>query len=146
MAKQWQLGEIVQPADANRWEAVVADAVRGLAQRSAQSASETTSLIGMTVDRIRNGASIAEHLSSTFKEIEGGSETVARLIGEISTATNEQALGVDQINTAVAQLDKVTQQSAASAEATARAAEQLNSQSVALDDMVGQMSKLITGK
>ncbi|MDR3211244.1 MAG: methyl-accepting chemotaxis protein, partial [Planctomycetota bacterium] len=105
--------EAARAGEAGKGFAVVADEVRNLAQRSAQAARDTTTLIQGTVERVRNGSEIASNLDSSFKEIQAGSATVARLIGEITSATNEQAQGVDQVNTAVAQMDKVTQQNAA---------------------------------
>lgn len=70
---------------------------------------------------------------------------MARLITEISTATNEQSLGIDQINTAVAQLDKVTQNNAADADTMARSASDLNTQSDTLNEQVSSLSLLVGG-
>ncbi len=121
--------EAARAGEAGKGFAVVADEVRNLAQRSAQSAKETTDLIETTVDRVKNGTVIAGNLASCFSEIEHGSATVGTLIREIASATNEQALGVDQINTAVAQLDRATQQIAANSEQLAGTGRELNSQS-----------------
>jgi len=137
--------EAARAGEAGKGFAVVADEVRNLAQRSAASASETTSLIETTVGRIKNGVEIAERLGDCFKDIETGSNMVARLITEISNATNEQSIGVDQINTAVAQLDKVTQNNAADADTMARSASDLNTQSDTLNEQVSSLSLLVGG-
>ncbi len=138
--------EAARAGEAGKGFAVVADEVRNLAQRSAQAARDTTNLIETTIERVRHGADIAGELETSFKEIESGSHSVSRLIGEITAATNEQAQGVDQVNTAVAQMDKVTQSNAASAEEAASAAEELSAQSRALNNMVEDLVSLVEGK
>jgi methyl-accepting chemotaxis protein len=69
-----------------------------------------------------------------------------QLVGEISRASTEQQLGIGQINTAVSEMDKVTQQNAAAAEECASAAMQLNTQSVALKDTVATLVFLVQGR
>ncbi|MDR3210362.1 MAG: methyl-accepting chemotaxis protein, partial [Planctomycetota bacterium] len=97
------------------------------------------------VTRVKNGSEIASKLDSSFKEIQEGSNIVGSLITEITSATNEQAQGVDQVNTAVAQMDKVTQQNAATAEESASAAEELSAQAANLNDMVSDLVSLVRG-
>ncbi len=138
--------EAARAGEAGKGFAVVADEVRNLAQRSAQAARDTTELIRSTVERVNNGAVISEELGKSFKEIENGSHTVGRLVSEITSATNEQAQGVDQVNTAVAQMDKVTQQNAANAEQSASASGELSSLAEDLHGMIGELVGLVEGK
>ncbi|MDR0362479.1 MAG: methyl-accepting chemotaxis protein [Planctomycetota bacterium] len=137
--------EAARAGEAGKGFAVVADEVRNLAQRSAQAARDTASLIEGTVTRVKKGSEIATDLDSSFKEIEAGARDVGKLIGEIASATNEQAQGVDQVNTAVAQMDKVTQSNAATAEEAASAAEELSAQAETLKGAVGDLVTLVAG-
>ncbi|MCD7896999.1 MAG: methyl-accepting chemotaxis protein [Planctomycetaceae bacterium] len=138
--------EAARAGEAGKGFAVVADEVRNLAQRSAQAARDTTQLIESTVDRVKNGTEVAKALNNSFSGIQESATNVTRLVSEISAATNEQAQGVDQVNTAVAQMDKVTQSNAATAEEAASAAEELSAQSAALKNMVGDLIGMVSGR
>ena len=70
---------------------------------------------------------------------------VDELVAEIATASREQSQGIDQVNTAVTQMDKVTQTNAAAAEECASASEELNAQAATLRDIVGELQTLVTG-
>ncbi len=118
--------------------AVVADEVRNLAQRAAQAAKETTGLIENSVNKSREGA-------EAIKAIVGGVAKVTELINGIAKASDEQALGVEQVNTAVAQMDKVTQQNASGAEESASAAEELSAQAASTKALVDELIVLVQG-
>lgn len=125
--------------------AVVADEVRALAQRAAQAAGETTALIEDSVNRAREGKTVANDVTGVLGNIVHDVARVSDLIDGISRASDEQALGVEQVNTAVSQMDKVTQQSAAGAEESASAAEELASQAAALNALVNDLSRMVGG-
>ncbi|MBN1512271.1 MAG: CZB domain-containing protein, partial [Phycisphaerae bacterium] len=125
--------------------AVVADEVRNLAMRAAEAARETTALIEESVSRARDGGAVTTDVSQALGAIAGDIATVTDMLAGIASASDEQAQGVDQINTAAAQMDKVTQQNAAGAEECASAAEELASQSESLKGMVNDLLALVGG-
>ncbi|MCC8179333.1 MAG: methyl-accepting chemotaxis protein, partial [Planctomycetes bacterium] len=135
--------EAARAGEAGKGFAVVADEVRSLAGRSAQAARDTTDLINTTIERVKRGTGLARELSDSFSEIASGSRSVALLIDEITTATNEQAMGVDQVNTAIAQMDKVTQNNSATSEEVAGAAQDLADQAGALGNMVDTLVAML---
>ncbi|MGD0153875.1 MAG: methyl-accepting chemotaxis protein, partial [Thermacetogeniaceae bacterium] len=115
---------------------VVAEEVRNLAQRSAAAAKETAEMIEGSIKKTEVGAKIAEDTSKALEEIVIGSTKVTDLIGEIASASKEQAQGIGQINQGLSQVDQVTQQVTASAEESASASEELSSQSLQLKQML----------
>lgn len=125
--------------------AVVAEEVRNLAQRSAQAARDTTSLIENSVASAREGSKVTESAAQALQAIVKDVAQVANLLQGISNASQEQAQGVEQVNTAVAQMDRVTQSNAAGAEQSASAAEELSAQSTTLRHMVGRLKAVVTG-
>jgi methyl-accepting chemotaxis protein len=125
--------------------AVVAEEVRNLAQRSAQAARDTTTLIEGAVTRAKEGTTVASEAAKSLNAIVGDVANVAELLSGISRASNEQAQGVDQINSAVSQMDKVTQQNAAGAEESASAAEELSAQALTVKAVVEELTALVRG-
>ncbi len=134
--------EAARAGEAGAGFAVVAEEVRSLAQRSAQSARETASLIEESVARSENGARISVEVADSFGEIVTKARRVDELVAEIANASNEQNSGLSQVSTAVVQMDKVTQSNAASAEETASAAEELNGQSALTYKVVQDLAKI----
>ncbi len=126
--------------------AVVAEEVRNLAQRSATAAKDTSALIEEAVSRTAVGADLAARAGEALGGIVTSIRKITELVADIATASNEQAQGVEQVNSAVSQMDKVTQQNAAAAEQAASASEQLNSQATALEEMVGRLYAIIEGE
>jgi len=125
--------------------AVVADEVRNLAQRSAAAAKETASKIEGAITKTGQGVEISTKVSLTLNEIATKVRQVDELVTEVASASREQTDGIVQINTAVGQMDKVTQSNAASAEESAAAAEELNAQSVTMKQTVGELLELVGG-
>jgi methyl-accepting chemotaxis protein len=125
--------------------AVVADEVRNLAQRSAQSANETAQLIQDTIERVKKGSELNTELVGSFDKVNHSAAQVATLVEQITNASRDQAKGVDQINSAIAQMDKVVQQSAAGAEESASASEELAGQAQVLRQTVDQLAALVGG-
>lgn len=132
--------EAARAGEAGRGFAVVAEEVRNLAQRSAQAAKNTADMITESVKNADDGVKIATEVSQSFETIAGSAKKVNDLIAEIAAASQEQSSGIEQINTAVAQMDKVTQQNAANSEESASAAEELSSQAEELKNMISQFA------
>jgi methyl-accepting chemotaxis protein len=132
--------EAARAGEAGRGFAVVAEEVRNLAQRSSQAAKNTADMITESVKNAEDGVNIAQEVSKSFDAIAGSAKKVNDLIAEIAAASQEQSQGIDQVNTAVAQMDKVTQQNAANSEESASAAEEMSSQAEELQSMIGQFT------
>ncbi|OEU74988.1 MAG: hypothetical protein BA874_00890 [Desulfuromonadales bacterium C00003068] len=116
--------------------AVVAEEVRNLAARSAKAASETAELIEGSVHKTNNGSQIANQTAESLESIFGGISKVSDLAEEIAAASNEQALGIRQINAGLGQIDQAIQQNTATAEESAAASEELSGQAAELLNML----------
>ncbi len=137
--------EAARAGEAGKGFAVVAEEVRNLAQRSAEAAKNTSELIEQSQKNADNGVAASNEVGQVLEEIAGVAEKLAGLVAEVSTATGQQTKGIDQINTAMAQLDQVTQRSASSSEEAASAAEELSAQARELDDAVHRLSAIVNG-
>ena len=129
--------EAARAGEQGRGFAVVASEVRSLAQRSAEAAKEIKGLIGASVDKVEGGAKLVADAGRTMTEIVGSVQRVSDIIGEITAASSEQSQGIGEVNVAVAQLDRMTQQNAALVEESAAAAESLKEQAGRLAGVVG---------
>lgn len=120
--------EAARAGERGRGFAVVASEVRQLAQRSASAAQEIKTLIGKSVDQIGTGSRLASSAGATMDEIVLSVNRVTAIMGEISAASMEQSAGIEQVNQAITQMDRVTQQNAALVEEAAAAANSLQEQ------------------
>jgi methyl-accepting chemotaxis protein len=125
--------------------AVVADEVRNLAMRAADAAKNTSGLIENTVEKVKGGAENVTRTNEAFTEVAASAAKVGELVSEITAASHEQAQGLEQINKAIAEMDKVTQQNAANAEESASASEQMHAQAEQMRGFVGMLGTLVGG-
>jgi methyl-accepting chemotaxis protein len=130
--------EAARAGDAGRGFAVVAEEVRNLALRSKEAAKKTEDLIKMSVGHAESGRVISSEVAGSLTEIVRAAGKVNDIVSEIAVASQEQARGIDQVNRAVAEMDKVVQASAANAEESSSAAEELSSQAEELASLVGR--------
>jgi methyl-accepting chemotaxis protein len=137
--------EAARAGEAGMGFAVVADEVRNLAQRSAQAAKETAAKIEGAITKTGQGVEISTKVGLALSEIVEKARQVDELVAEVAGASREQTQGISQINTAVGQMDKVTQSNAATAEESAAASEELNAQAEVMKQSVGELLKLVGG-
>ncbi|SFG80450.1 methyl-accepting chemotaxis sensory transducer with TarH sensor [Duganella sp. CF458] len=128
--------EAARAGEQGRGFAVVASEVRNLAQRSAAAAKEIKQLIGDSVEKVGAGSRLVGEAGATMGEVVTSVQRVTDIISEISLATQEQSAGIDQINTAISQMDHVTQQNAALVEEAAAASAALEEQAARLMEVV----------
>jgi methyl-accepting chemotaxis protein len=128
--------EAARAGEQGRGFAVVASEVRSLAGRSAEAAKEIKSLINASVERVEHGTALVDQAGTTMTEVVNSIKRVTDIMGEISAASNEQSMGVQQVGEAVTQMDQATQQNAALVEEMAAAASSLKSQAQELVQVV----------
>lgn len=117
--------EAARAGEAGKGFAVVAEEVRNLAQRSAQAAKDTSVIIESNIDLSEKCLAITEQVGGSLVEIKGETHKVSELLNEISTATQEQEIGINQINKAIRQMEQVLQSNAMTAQSSANSAEQV---------------------
>jgi methyl-accepting chemotaxis protein len=137
--------EAARAGEAGAGFAVVADEVRNLALRAADAAKNTANLIEDTVVKIHDGGTLVDQTNSSFSAVADSTTKVAELLGEIAAASNEQAQGIEQINTAVVEMDRVTQRNAADSEETAASSQEMGVQSQRMKAMVSELLTLVGG-
>jgi methyl-accepting chemotaxis protein len=124
--------EAARAGEQGRGFAVVASEVRNLAQRSAAAAKEIKGLIGDSVAQVNVGTELVQQAGATIKEVVDSVARVTDIMGEITEASREQSAGIDQVNEAITQMDRSTQENAALVEEAAAAAASLQEQAARL--------------
>jgi methyl-accepting chemotaxis protein len=134
--------EAAKAGEAGIGFAAVADEVRNLAQRSAQAAKETAIKIETAISKTAQGVQMSGKVSESLGAIVNNVSMVDELLAEIATASREQSEGVNQVNEAVAQMDKIVQSNAGNAQESASAAHEMNSQAEVLRHIGEQLHQL----
>ena len=138
--------EAARAGDVGAGFAVVADEVRNLAMRAAEAAKSTANLIEGTVKKIDNGSSVAQKTNVEFAEVAAIVTKACELAGEIAVSSREQAQGIEHLNRAVQEMDKVVQQNAASAEGNASMSQEIGAQIDPMKKMISELEFLVGSK
>ena len=137
--------EAARAGEAGMGFAVVADEVRSLAQRAAQAAKDTAVLIEEATANASQGTEKVKVLADSILRIGHQTTEIKGIVAEVSSASHQQSQGIDQVTQAIAQMEKVTQTTAATAEESAAASEELNAQAELSMNVVGQLQLLVGG-
>lgn len=138
--------EAARAGEAGAGFAVVADEVRNLAMRAADAAKNTAQLIEGTVKKIKEGSQFVEKTNREFHEMATTVTRSGELVGDISAASREQAQGIGQVNKAVAEMDKVIQRNASTAEESASSSEMMSAQAGRMKGFVRELLALVGGE
>jgi methyl-accepting chemotaxis protein len=137
--------EAARAGEAGMGFAVVADEVRNLAQRCAQAAKDTSELIEDSIQKSRGGKTKVDQVADAIRTITAESAKMKILVDEINLGSIEQARGIDQITRSINDIEQITQSSAASAQQSAGAAQQLNAQAHTMEDVVERLTVMVDG-
>ena len=137
--------EAARAGEAGAGFAVVADEVRNLALRSAQAARDTAPLIEDSIAKSNEGSVKLNQVAEVIRSITESAARVKVLVDEVNQGSQEQSRGMEQVSSALLQLDKVTQSNAASAEESASASVELAAQAETMDDIAQQLRMVVEG-
>ncbi len=137
--------EAARAGEAGRGFAVVASEVRALAQRSSDAAKEIKSLIASSGEQVRDGASLVQNAGRTLGTVASSFQSISELTERIASSSNEQALGLREVNTSVSELDSITQQNAAMVERTTDAMHTMSENAERLRTMLASLRFAASG-
>jgi methyl-accepting chemotaxis protein len=135
--------EAARAGEAGAGFAVVADEVRNLAMRAAEAAKNTATMIEGTIVKVKDGSALVDKTHTAFTQVSESVEKMNSLIGDIAIASSQQALGIEQINKAVAMMDDVVQQTAATAEEAAAQSQEMRQQANVLETVVQKLEAMV---
>ena len=138
--------EAARAGEAGMGFAVVADEVRNLAQRSAQAAKDTASLIEESIAKSRDGKTKVDHVAAAIRGIAQDSTKIQVLVDEVNVASQEQSRGIEQVAKAITQMEQLTQRAAASAQESASASTELTAQAEAVKGILERLSAMVGGQ
>ncbi|MGE3957076.1 MAG: nitrate- and nitrite sensing domain-containing protein [Vicinamibacterales bacterium] len=137
--------EAARAGEAGLGFAVVADEVRNLAQRSSRAAKDTADLIEESINRSREGSERVAEVAAAIRSITTSVTAVTRIVDDVRESSAQQTSGIDQVSKALGQMEQVTQSTAATAEESAAASEELNAQAESSLHVVGELHVLVHG-
>lgn len=137
--------EAARAGEAGLGFAVVADEVRNLALRAAQAARDTVALIDESRDASTSGDAKASHLAGAIRDITASIERAKTLVDSVSTASAQQANGFRQVSESISEMEKLTQGTAATAEETAAASEEMHAQAEAARNQGQRLRVMVNG-
>jgi methyl-accepting chemotaxis protein len=137
--------EAARAGEAGAGFAVVAEEVRNLAMSSATAAKDTEVIIADSASKIRQASQLFAQINAELKNSRVISDEVASFLGAVAISAQEQSLGIEQINRAVAEMDKIIQQNAVSAEDSASASEQMREQVTVIRDLASRLDDIVAG-